>query len=152
MRDGQWEVDGRGLTEQAREFAAGKVVHLRLTKVDGSVARGACEDPGALGQWWTGVPAEVTCGECRETLFRRGPTADPAVQSTPEEFLAWLLGIPPARQLEVVTTVLGQARLGHDCHLFDHVRRLEEWRERTAELLGRLEAVGLTADEEQPGG
>lgn len=60
---GPWLPDGHGLPGYAEVLMP---VHLRLTSADGRSARGACDR--GLGEWWTGVPAEVTCPGCLEVV------------------------------------------------------------------------------------
>lgn len=63
-----WLPDGHGLCDEAVEIitASGQCVHLRLTSPDGRSVRGACDH--GLGEWWTGVPNEVTCPDCLEVV------------------------------------------------------------------------------------
>lgn len=67
----------------------------------------------------------VTRPDAREALFQRGPTEDPAVQATPEEFVAWFIAIPPARQVEVATQLLDAAGRGSDCFIRNHASHVE---------------------------
>lgn len=68
MADGPWLPDGRGIPAEGRALIAehGGTVHLRLTSADGRSARGGCD--GGLGEWWSGVPAEVDCPACLEVV------------------------------------------------------------------------------------
>ena len=65
-----WMPDGRGLADEAVEVIAGHdapmPIHLRLTSPDGRSARGACDR--GLGEWWTGLAAQVTCPGCLELV------------------------------------------------------------------------------------
>jgi hypothetical protein len=60
--------DGHGLSELCLALVAehGARVHLRLTRVDGVTAIGACGK--GLGELWTGKAAEVNCPECLEVV------------------------------------------------------------------------------------
>ncbi len=68
MPDGSWLADGRGLPDEARALIArkGVTVHLRLTAPGGRSARQACA--GGLGEWWSGLAADVTCQVCLEVV------------------------------------------------------------------------------------
>lgn len=58
-----WLPDGAGLPEGAAELIGDKPVHLRLIDTETRLRRAACGDQ-ALGGWWTGEAAEVTCRAC----------------------------------------------------------------------------------------
>lgn len=67
MRESMWLPDGRGLPDlRGLMLDANYRVHLRLTAPDGRAARGGCDR--SLGEWWTGVPAEVNCPACLELV------------------------------------------------------------------------------------
>lgn len=59
-----WRPDGVGLGELLDLVSAvnEKRIHLRLSPSNGCHPVTACH--GGLGEWWTGVGSEVTCGEC----------------------------------------------------------------------------------------
>lgn len=64
-----WLPDGHGLADRARELVAerGDKVHLRLSASgDGPYPRAGCGL--GLGEWWTGLAAEVNCPACLELV------------------------------------------------------------------------------------
>ena len=63
-----WLPDGCGLSPDAKSLIRkhAQRIHLRLTSPDRKSARGACD--GGLGEWWSGVPDEVTCPDCLEVV------------------------------------------------------------------------------------
>lgn len=67
--DGPWLPDGKGLGDLRGLIAdAGDRVHLRLTAPGGQYPRTACRQLASLGEWWTGLAAEVTCQACLEVV------------------------------------------------------------------------------------
>lgn len=61
---GPYMPDGVGLSEATRSFVGPNLVHLRVSLPDGSYPHVSCDRLTALGGWWSGKVAEVTCWEC----------------------------------------------------------------------------------------
>ena len=68
MSAGTWLPDGHGLSDVALDIISDndQRVHLRLTNTETRACRSACDS--GLGEWWSGVGADVTCPACLEVV------------------------------------------------------------------------------------